>query len=153
MEFCSKTNVGKQFLRIIDISFPQGNPLRKLLNRITVKVLYKCMPNMNSVVSSHNTKLLQKETNQQQVEGCNCQGGPGTCPLTPAECQKKNVIYVASVSSAAGVEHYTGLTSNTLKKQNLRSAQKSRPISAIWRLRVRGRVKSVVTLRGTHKQT
>ena len=27
-----KTNVGKQFLRIIDSSFPQGNPLRKLFN-------------------------------------------------------------------------------------------------------------------------
>ena len=42
-----------------------------------------------------------------------------------------------------------------LRKKNakLRSTQKSRPISAIWRLRVRGRVKSVVTLRGTHKQT
>ena len=50
-----KTNVGKQFLRIIDTSFPPGNPLRKLFNRSTVKVSYKCMPNMGSIVSSHNT--------------------------------------------------------------------------------------------------
>ena len=100
-----KTNEGKQFLRIIDISVPPDNPLRKLFNRSTVKVLYKCMPDMGSIVSSHNTKLLQRDPNQQQVQGCNCQGGPGTCPLTPAECQKDKVIYVASVESVDGVEH------------------------------------------------
>ena len=61
-------------------------------------------------------KLLQKYEHQQQPQGCNCQGGPHTCPLSPAECQKNNVIYVASVKSPDGVEHYTGLTGNTLKK-------------------------------------
>ena len=70
---------------------------QKLLNRNTVNVSYKCIPNMNSVVSSHNTKLLHRNTDHQLTQGCNCQGGPGTCPLTQAECQKKNVIYVASV--------------------------------------------------------
>ena len=139
-----KTNVGKQFLRLIDTSFPEGNPLRKLLNRNTVKVSYKCMPNMNSVVSSHNTKLLQRDTDHQQVQGCNCQGGPGTCPLTPAECQKDNVIYVASVESNAGVEHYTGLTSNTFKKRwsshegdfrNTSGKHNTRLSTHIWKLK------------------
>ena len=78
-----KTNVGKQFLRIIDSSFPQGNPLRKLFNRNTVKVSYKCMPNMSSIVSKHNTVLLHDDQQQQQVQGCNCQGGPDNCPLNP----------------------------------------------------------------------
>ena len=51
-------------------------------------------------------------------------------------------------------QHYATNKEDVLeKKAKLRSAQKSRPISAIRRLRVRGRVKSVVTLRGTHKQT
>ena len=54
-----KTNIGKQFLRIIDTSFPQNNPLRKIRNRNTVKIGYKCMPNMGSLVSKHNTKLLR----------------------------------------------------------------------------------------------
>ena len=109
--------MGKQFLRIIDTSFPIGNPLRKLLTRNTVKVSYKCMPNMSSIVGRHNTKLLQSDPEVQQAQGCNCQGGPGNCPLTPAECQKNNVIYVASVTSLDGVEHYTGLTGNTFKKR------------------------------------
>ena len=139
-----KTNVGKQLLRLIDTSFPEGNPLRKLLNRNTVKVSYKCMPNMNSVVSSHNTKLLQRDTDHQHVQGCNCQGGPGTCPLTPAECQRDNVIYVASVASTAGVEHYTGLTSNTFKKRwsshegdfrNTTGKHNTRLSTHIWKLK------------------
>jgi hypothetical protein len=41
------------------------------------------------------------------------EGGLGTCLLN---CQKDNVIYVASVESMHGVEHYTGLTGNIFKK-------------------------------------
>lgn len=139
-----KTNVGKQFLRIIDTSFPPDNPLRKLFNRSTVKVSYKCMPNMGSIVSSHNNKLLQRDTAQQQARGCNCQGGPDSCPLTPAECQKDKVIYVASVESVDGVEHYTGLTGNTFKKRwykhesdfrNTSGKHNTRLSTYIWQLK------------------
>ena len=112
-----KTNVGKQFLRIIDTSFSDDNPLKKLFNRNTVKVSYKGMPNMSSIVSRHNTKLLNSDNIQQQDNGCNCQDGPDTCPLTPADCKKRSVIYVASVTSADGVEHYTGLTGDSFKKR------------------------------------
>ena len=44
-------------------------------------------------------------------------GGQDTCPLTLVECQKTNVIYVASVTSQGRVEHYTGLTGGTFKKR------------------------------------
>ena len=139
-----KTNVGKLFLRIIDSSFPQGNPLRKLFNRNTVKVSYKCMPNMGSIVSKHNTMQLLGNQPQQEAQGCNCQGGPGNCPLNPPECQKDNVIYVASVSSADGVEHYTGLTGNTFKRRyythqadfrNTSDKHKTRLSTHIWKLK------------------
>ena len=145
-----KTNVGKQFLRMIDTSFHQNNPLRKLFNRSTVKVSYKCMPNMSSLVSSHNTKLLQETPNHHHGQGCNCRGGPGTCPLKPAECQKDNIIYVASVSSDNGsrVEHYTGLTSNTFKKRwskhkddfrNINNMHSTRLSTHIWKLKDEGK--------------
>ena len=112
-----KTNVGKKFLRIIDTSFSNDNPLKKLFNRSTVKVSYKTMPNMSSIVSSHNTRLLNSDSTQQQEEGCNCKDGPDTCPLNPAECKKSSVIYVGSVTSTEGVEHYTGLTGGSFKKR------------------------------------
>ena len=68
---------------------------------------------MSSIVSRHNTKLLNNDSAQHQDEGCNCIDGPDTCPLTPPECKKRSVIYVDSVTSADGVEHYTGLTGDS----------------------------------------
>ena len=46
----------------------------------------------------------------------NCTGWPDICPLTPAECTKINVIYVASVTSRYGVQHYTRLTGVYLRR-------------------------------------
>ena len=102
MELFSENKCWEMFLRFIDTPFTADNPLRKLFNRNTVKISYKCMPNMASLVSSHNTRMLQKDPQQQEPQGCNCRGGPANCPLTPAECQKNNVIYVASVESQPG---------------------------------------------------
>ena len=146
-----KSNVGKQFLRIVDTSFPPNNPLRKLLNRNTVKVSYKCMPNMSSLVSSHNTKLLSDDTHQ-AVQGCNCQGGPANCPLTTPECGKDNVIYVSSITSPDGAEHYTGLTGGTFKKRwykhtsdfrNIKERNSTRLSSHIWNLKEQGKPFSI----------
>ena len=74
------------------------------------------MPNMGSLVSSHNTKLL-KQDNPKPDQGCNCKGGPNKCPLSTPECTKDSVIYVASVSSLDSTEHYTGLTGGPFKKR------------------------------------
>ena len=146
-----KTNVGKKFLRILDISFPPDNPLRKILNRNTVKIGYKCMPNMGSLVSTHNTRLLM-EDNLQQLQGCNCLDGPTTCPLTPPECQKDNVIYVASVSTQNNTEHYTGLTGDTFKKRwsahkttfnSEKEKNKTTLSTYIWKLKEEGKVHDI----------
>ena len=56
-----QTNVGKEFLRLIDTAFPPSNPLRKLITRQTVKVSYKCMPNMAQAVARQNSKILQED--------------------------------------------------------------------------------------------
>ena len=75
-----KTKIGQEFLRILDTSFPQNNPLKKLLNRNTVKISYKCMPSMAQAVSRHNTKLArQDEAQVQPARSCNCNGV--TCPV------------------------------------------------------------------------
>ncbi len=41
-----ETNIGKEFLHLLDIHFPRHDPLHKIFNRNTVKVSYGCMPNM-----------------------------------------------------------------------------------------------------------
>ena len=105
------------------------------------------MPNMGSLVSTHNTRLLM-EDKVQQSQGCNCIDGPDTCPLTPAECQKDNVIYVASVSTQNSTEHYTGLTGDTFKKRwykhnatfnNVGDRNKTTLSDHIWNLKEQGK--------------
>ena len=51
-----KTNVGEQFLRLIDRYIPKE--YRKLFNRQNVKVSYCTMPNMAEIVQSHNARVL-----------------------------------------------------------------------------------------------
>ena len=102
---------------------------------------------MGSLVSTHNTKMLS-EDNVGQVEGCNCQDGLTTCPLTTPECQKDSVIYVASVSTQNSTEHYTGLTGGTLKKRwyqhntnfnNQDDRNKTTLGAHVWKLKDEGR--------------
>ena len=89
-----KTNLGSKFLALINKHF--GNTeLKKYFNRSTIKLSYSCMPNMESIISSHNRKLLtQPEHTQHGVSSksnptttttggkqCNCRGGISNCPL------------------------------------------------------------------------
>ena len=59
-----KTNNGKLFLHLIDKHFPPTHKSRKTFNRNTVKVSYLCMPNINSKISTHKKKILNKSVNQ-----------------------------------------------------------------------------------------
>ncbi len=76
-----KTNIGKQFINLIDKCFPPGQHLHKLLNRNTIKVSYSCMPNMKNIISQHNKSVeKQNEPPQPQQSNCNCRR-PNECPL------------------------------------------------------------------------
>ena len=45
------SNVGRDFLKLIDEHFPQGHLLRKIINRNSVKISYRCMPHLKSTIS------------------------------------------------------------------------------------------------------
>ena len=54
-----RTNLGRTFLHITGKSFPKNHPLRKISNRHMLKLsLYPCMPNMKSVILSHNNYVV-----------------------------------------------------------------------------------------------
>ena len=54
------TNVGQDFLKLIDEHFPPGHILRVVMNRKTIKVSYSCLPNMAAQIVKHNAKILKK---------------------------------------------------------------------------------------------
>ena len=53
------TNVAREFLQLIDKHFPPSHPLHSICNRSTIKVSYRCLPNMGSVIARHNSKVLK----------------------------------------------------------------------------------------------
>ena len=114
-----KSNIGRDFLKLIDSAFPPNNPLNKLFSRQSVKVSYKCMPNMSRIVARHNVKILEDNPQQaDQQPGCNCQGGPAVCPVQ-GRCQTDCVVYRVKVTElgAGKLETYTGATGNTFKER------------------------------------
>ena len=148
-----KTNVGAKFLRLIDQHFPKNNPLRKLINRNTTKVSYRCLPSMSRVIAMHNAKLLrnakpqpQPQPNEAEPENCNCQK-KDECPLD-GQCQTRSLIYQSNVTKDDGKkENYIGLTANTFKerwdghKSSFRhedKASKTTLSQYIWKLKSEG---------------
>ena len=136
------TNLGAKFLKLIEKSFPKEHTLNQIFNRNTLKLSYKCMPNMQRIISAHNSKILREEEqrkkqqqsqeqNQQPVKrrgrkkkqppvdgpGCGCQAGVQACPMR-GQCKVESIAYRAKVTEENGnIETYTGLTSNTFKKR------------------------------------
>ena len=108
-----ETNVGRIFLKLLDTHFPPGHILRSVMNRNKVKVSYRCLPNMGSIIAKHNSKILRENSNQQARDPpkCNCQKTKkADCPI-PGACNQNGVIYQATISSRGGAntQTYVGL--------------------------------------------
>ena len=63
-----ETNVGAQFLQILDTTIPRGHVLHKLFNRHTAKVSYRTLGNLAKTISTHNYKVLSEYEQQQQQQ-------------------------------------------------------------------------------------
>ena len=49
-----KTRIGQKFLKIVEESFPPGNPLHRKLSKHNLKLSYSCVPNMKSrIMNAH----------------------------------------------------------------------------------------------------
>ena len=139
-----KSNVGKEFLKLVDRAFPPSNPLHKLFTRHTVKLSYKCMPNMAQAVARNNMKLLRDNKEATTAPRCNCRGGPANCPVE-GKCQTKGVVYRATVKQTlTGIENtYTGMTGRNFKKRlyghntnmNVRPPNHTKLSEHIWKLK------------------
>ena len=114
------TNVGKEFFKLVDKHFPPGHPLHSVMNRQTVKVGYRCLPNMGAHVNRHNSKILNnsnKKEKDRTPPSCNCRKSrKSECPL-PGECKQQGVIYQATVENKVGEkETYVGVAANFKKR-------------------------------------
>lgn len=69
---------------------------------------------MESHINGHNKKITSaNKTSEEQGEGCNCRKKEN-CPVD-GKCQRKSVIYEATVKSTEGVKKYIGMAETTFK--------------------------------------
>jgi hypothetical protein len=151
-----KTNIGAKFLRLLEKCFPKGHILHPIMNRNTVKLSYRCLPNLAQAISKHNSKILKSHTNQPQAVNqrmCNCT--KEACPLN-GQCLTDKVIYQATVTTSQNGqnkhESYVGLTAGTFKKRwnghkfsfNHLKAKRDTTLSHyIWDLKNEGKVEGI----------
>ena len=112
-----KTNIGKEFHKILSSSFPPNHKLRKIFNKNTVKLSYSCMPNFKATLDLTNQKKMEKsQTNNtpgKNLDKCNCREKQN-CPLQN-RCLERNIVYQATVKTQDSEETYVGVTENTFK--------------------------------------
>ena len=111
-----KTNIGSKFLNLIDKHF-KNTPLQKFFNRKTIRISYSCLPNLGSIISGHNKRILNEDKNTGLItSNCNCQKGTKSCPLN-GNCLSKDIVYKANVSSSLKTSVYIGLAASTFKER------------------------------------
>ena len=111
-----RTNVGKQFLNLIEKHFAVNNKHHKIFNKNNVKVSYGCCQNMENIVKQHNSKILnESNTINDQGHTCNCRVRE-QCPLDN-NCLSSGVVYMANVSTDDDPlgKSYIGLTEGPFK--------------------------------------
>ena len=108
-----KTNIGKEFFKLLNKHFPNHNALKKIFNKNTVKLSYSCFSNVNSFITSHNRSLLHPR--EEEIQKCNCKK-KDECPMK-GNCQIKNIIYRADISNDVNDEKkfYIGLCAPDFK--------------------------------------
>ena len=84
-----KTNLGREFLKIVRECFPKRHVLHTIFNRNTLKLSYSCMPNVESIISAHNKNLIKPNTEDPSQNLCNC-SKKAECPLDN-QCLAKGI--------------------------------------------------------------
>ena len=107
-----KSDVGQKFLRLLDRHFPPEHRYAGMFNRTKVKISYSCMPNMATLIKSHNKTILNPQQ-RNQVAGCNCRT-PANCPLD-GNCLAGSLTYSATVTARAEERIYYGSTMGPFK--------------------------------------
>ena len=117
-----KTNIGKEFLKLLRTHFHKKHAFHCIYNKHSVKLSYSCTKNVSSIINGHNRRTLQEAARQEACDAqrtCNCRN-KDDCPLQN-ECLTKNIVYEATVKSTGqqddDVKSYIGLCSTSFKER------------------------------------
>ena len=110
------TNIGRDFLKLIDECFPPSHPLHKVFNRKNVKIGYSTTPNVAQIISAKNSKILKPP--EPETRKCSCpRDKKSECPLDN-QCLSEGIIYQATVKEPSSPpKTYIGLCSTDFKQR------------------------------------
>ena len=103
------TKIGNYFLHLISKHFPQQHTFHKIFNKNNIKVSYSCMPNISSIINSHNKKIINPHA---ETKMWNCYR------KIYVQTKLSNIIYEATLSSNLQNQlknKYIGLCETTFK--------------------------------------
>ena len=121
------TNVGPNFLNLVNKDFPPHHNFFKIFNRNNMKISYSCVPNMKSRINIHN-KTVTKAQPSAQARTCNCIN-KSKCSLNNKclskcslnnKCLSNNVLHKANVTSKTenyGNKIYYGISQTKFKSR------------------------------------
>ena len=66
-----KTNIGKEFFKLIRKYFPRKHSFSKIFNLNTIKISYGSMKNMKNLINQHNARVLKNQEHSEKIS-CNC---------------------------------------------------------------------------------
>ena len=81
-------------------------PIRKIINKNNVKIIYSCSNNMYEIIGYHKKKLINKlycYNNDKLKHSCNCKT-KNECSLGN-KCNLENIIYQANISTKENVNN------------------------------------------------
>ena len=121
------TNIGKQFLKLVNQHFPSTHRYHKIFNKNNLKISYSCTPNTKTIIDQQNRKLLSitspspGESTQplhtvrkkKTEKTCNCRN-KDLCPLNQ-KCLQERVVYKATVQTRLQFKSYIGSRATTFK--------------------------------------
>ena len=108
------TNIGKQFLNLLDKHFPPNHRLHKIINRSNTKLSYSCSNNMKTIINNHNKHILSlNDDREDKKQNCNCRNKQ-SCPLQE-QCQTDALVYKATITTDNSKAEYIGSTETTFK--------------------------------------
>ena len=90
-----KTNLGREFFKLVDKNFTESNSLSKIFNRKSIKISYSTMKNMQQILTQTNSKKLNQGMKKDKVKQCRCENDI-VCPLG-GNCAIDNIVYKATV--------------------------------------------------------
>ena len=105
-----KTNLGKEFLKLVEKHFPPSSQWHRHFNKHTLKLSYSTTKNIASIIGCHNKKVLR---GPEGTQACNCRT-KDNCPLDGA-CLTRGVVYLSTIKTSSQNYGYWGSTANIFK--------------------------------------